>query len=585
MKEWIITGVDLLPEIEVMVLNEVKNFFPNEYKSFVCDIWLKIESGNYGDFSLSIAKKISAEIKKDLPQVAEKIADSIKKSKLFEKVSVESNGFINIFLSKDFIFSHLENSGIVKKSLKGRKILIEYAQPNPYKVMHIGHLRNITIGESLVRIFEEAGAGVIRANYQGDVGMHIAKCLFEFQKIDQSDYPDDIDGKAELLGKCYSIGAKKFNEDDEARSEIAKINADIYSGGNEKITSLWKLGKEWSLEKFRNFYKRVGTYFHKEYFESEVFEDGLKNCIKAFELGILEKDGDAIIFRGEKYGLDTRVFINSEGFPTYEGKELGLAPKEANDFGKLDKIIHIVGKEQISFFKVTFKVQELLWPETFNNLQYHLPYGFVNLKEGKMSSRLGNVVLAEDLINDAKNSIKEIFQNSEKKPSEDEIERRSEKLAVASVKYAFLKNNTLKDMYYDKDSALSMNGDSGIYLLYTFARIKSILKKSDIKDFDKYIQNKGLKAFLEDELELSLARELIKFECYFFRALSEFLINNLTEFAFRICMFFNSFYTKLPVLKEESQEKKVARIYLLKKTSEVLEKVCYLLGFEVLDEI
>src|SRR3990167_9881546 len=366
---------------------------------------------DFGDYATSIALKLAKTLKKNPVQIAQDIEDNLPKDDLIEKVEVIKPGFINFWISKNYFLDYARKITEGKFDFpkfhlgKNRKIMIEFAHPNTHKLFHIGHLRNISSGESLCRISEAVGNKVVRTNYQGDVGLHIAKCLYKVksQKLKVKSLKN-LHEKIEFLGKMYAEGNKAYETDEQAKNEIIKLNQMIYEQHGDVI-SLWKETRQWSLDYFDAIYKRVDAKFDRLYFESELPERGKKIIQEALKKGILEKSEGAIVFKGKPYGLDTRVFLNALSIPTYEGKELALAEKEFSEYGELDKCIHVVGPEQSSFFKVTFKVEELLNENKFKNKQYHLAYEWVKLKQGKMSSRTGNVVEAEWLIDEAKKRI------------------------------------------------------------------------------------------------------------------------------------------------------------------------------------
>ncbi len=559
---------------------------------------------NFGDFSVNVAFKLTKNLKKSPMEIANQIVQNLSIDEAFEKIEVANPGFINFYLSQKYLLKSVFNVDEIYKSLlQNKRIMVEFAHPNPFKAFHIGHLRNIVVGESWIRILESLGAEVIRTNYQGDVGMHIAKCLWVFQNIDKKNYPSENNEKVALLAKCYVEGANAFKEDEKAKLEITAINKKIYTREDEKINFLWKTGVKWSLAKFDDIYKRVYSHFDRQYMESEVFEDGLKNCGIALEKGILKKSDGAIIFDGSEFGLDTRVFVNSEGNPTYEGKELGLCFFEAKDFGKLDRIMHNVATEQKSFFEVTFKVQELLAPEIFldengKNKQIHMSYGFVQRKGEKMSSRLGNVVLAEDLIDEVKKKIENL--TGEKNEEKNEI------LAIASIKYAFLKVSTIQDIIFDVEESVKTDGNSGPYILYTYARAKSILRNSKDKNFEeafqkyqndifsKQTQNDKSKNYIFDfynvmmsisNYEKTLLRIIYKFPEVVVEAGKTFSINLIANFLYDLAQSFNSFYHQVSVNKTEDEILKNFRLALVSKVAETLQTGLDLLGIKTLEEV
>ena len=393
-------------------------------------------NSNFGDYSTSIALKLVKILKKTPLEIAGSIIKNLEKNINIKKIEILKPGFINFWLSDEFLISNTlnllknEKFNYTKFFLgENKKIMVEFAHPNTHKLFHIGHLRNISTGESIVRIFEAVGNKVIRSNYQGDVGLHIAKCLYIAMGMESKVKKlKTLKEKVEFIGRAYSEGTKAYEDDEKIKKEIIKINQMIYDK-DPKIMPLWNETRQWSLDYFDENYKRFYSHFDKFYFESELPKRSTEIVKESLKKGILEKSQGAVIFNGKKYGLDTRVFVNSHGFPTYEGKELALAEKEFSDFGELDKIIHTVTPEQTSFFKVTFKVEELIDEKKYKNKQYHLIYEWVKLKQGKMSSREGNIIEANWLIDEVKKKIIEKFKCDE---------NTSEVLAIATVKYSFL---------------------------------------------------------------------------------------------------------------------------------------------------
>lgn len=536
---------------------------------------------SHGDWATNVAMALTKEIGQNPRQIAEQLVATFPQKVIVEKVEVAGPGFVNFTLAKEVLWKSVlqvlsdkdsyGNSG----ALQGKRIMVEFAHPNPFKSFHIGHLRNIILGESICRMLESQGAEIVRTNYQGDVGMHIAKCLWSLRTVDSANYPTSADEKVALLGKNYALGAQAFEESEEAKSEIKEINKKIYSKEDPEINRLWDLGKDWSLEKFHEIYERMGTSFAREYMESEVSDDGLKRCHEALEKGILEESDGAIVFRGDKYGLDTRVFINSEGLPTYEGKEMGLAYREFTDFGDIDLCIHNVGSEQISFFKVTFKVEELLSPELFAGKQYHNAYELVGLKSGKMSSRKGQVVLGNDILNEAVQKIIEVVKQRGDEQYDAEM---AEKVGVGAVKFSFLKVSAFKYLAFDMDASLSFEGDSGPYVQYTYARAMSLLREAgEVNPPADYVGAASA--------ELAIMAQLIRFAEIVQLAVSEYSPHHIVGYLSELGQLFSSFYNQFPVLKESDEKKKKARIALTAATAQVIKNGLRLLGIETVERM
>ncbi|HEY4510472.1 MAG TPA: arginine--tRNA ligase, partial [Candidatus Paceibacterota bacterium] len=285
------------------------------------------EDLEHGDYSTNVALRYAKELGQSPLKLAEKIVSEFLKNKPegVEKVDIAGPGFINFYLSPEVLRKNIET--IIKNgeaygkntNLKGQKVMVEYTDPNPFKEFHIGHLMSNAIGESISRIIEVNGAEVKRANYQGDVGMHVAKAIWGVVKSEEKDYES-----IRLWGEAYVSGARAYEENEESKKEILEINKKIYDHSDEEINAIYDKGRKASLDHFEDLYRKLGTKFDFYFFESETGDFGKK--IVEENIGkIFEKSDGAIIFPGEKHGLHTRVFINSEGLPTYEAKELGLA--------------------------------------------------------------------------------------------------------------------------------------------------------------------------------------------------------------------------------------------------------------------
>ena len=552
----------------------------------------KPNQAKFGDYSCNIALVIARDTKEDPLDLANKIIVDLKQDPYLKKVcsNIEAagSGFINFFINQETYLLELkkilnlkENYG-QNKSLTGKRILFEYAHPNPFKAFHIGHLRNIILGESLIRLLENCGAEVIRVNYQGDVGMHIAKCLWAFKQIDPKDYPGDVTKRVELIARCYAKGATAY-EDPIKQREIKDINKLIYSKEDNKINALWELGKKWSLEKFHEIYTRVYSTFVREYMESETLDFTKQEIEKAQEKGILVKSQGAWIFSGDEYGINTRVYLTSEGQPTYEGKQLGLVvPMEFKDHGKIDLLIFNVAVEQIDYFKSTIKVIELLNPE-YKGKQYHNAYEFVGLKSGKMSSRTGKVVLGEDIIDQAKLKIKDII-SSRKESQKNNLETISEIVGVGAIKFSFLNISPKSYLAFDLEKSIRIEGDSGPYIQYTYARANKIVTKAHEENLTIDPERPESKILLK-EVELEILRSLEQFDEVVLEAAKNLSPNLLCTYLFSLAQKYNSFYKDTPILSEEIIQTKMFRIELSKAVSDLVKRGLYLLGIKTVDSM
>ncbi|MFA6080967.1 MAG: arginine--tRNA ligase [Patescibacteria group bacterium] len=532
---------------------------------------------DFGDYSTSVALKLTKQLKKNPMLIAEEIVRNFPKNDNIKKVEVVKPGFINFWIADIQLTNQLLK--IVEKGFsfpeyhlgKNKKLMIEFAHPNTHKLFHIGHLRNISTGESLVRIFETVGNKVVRGNYQGDVGLHIAKCIFGINnsKIDIKKLKT-LQEKINFIGKMYTLGTKAYEDDKKAKDEIIKINRMIYER-DPKILPLWTETVKWSLDYFQENYKRFYSHFDRLYFESELPERSLEIVGHLLKKGILEKSQGAIVFNGKKYGLDTRVFVNSLGFPTYEGKELALAEKEFSDFGELDKIIHTVTPEQTSFFKVTFKVEEFIDEKKYKNKQYHLAYEWVKLKAGKMSSREGNVIEANWLIDEVKKKITEKFKCDQET---------TEILAVASVKYSFLKNGTQTIIHFDIDESIAVDGNSAPYLIYTYVRCQSVLNKAKHNPLMRVPVNQ----IIINNDESNVLRLISQFPEIVQQAAVQLAPNLIANYLYDLAQKYNYFYQKNKILESEEKTKQF-RLMLTQAVGKVIKEGLYLLGIKTVERM
>ncbi len=536
---------------------------------------------DFGDYSTSVALKLTKQLKKNPFIIAEEIVKNLPKNENVKKIEIIKPGFINFWIADVQLINRLTE--IVEKSFsfpeyhlgKNKKLMIEFAHPNTHKLFHIGHLRNISTGESLVRIFEAVGNKVIRGNYQGDVGLHIAKCIFGINnsKIDTKKLKT-LQEKINFIGKMYTLGTKAYEDDKKAKEEIIKINRMIYEH-NPKILPLWKETVKWSLDYFQENYKRFYSHFDRLYFESELPERSLEIVKELQKKGILEKSQGAIVFNGKKYGLDTRVFVNSLGFPTYEGKELALAEKEFSDFGELDKIIHTVTPEQTSFFKVTFKVEELIDEKKYKNKQYHLAYEWVKLKAGKMSSREGNVIEANWLIDEVRQKISEKFKCDQET---------TEILSIASVKYSFLKNGTQTIIHFDIDESIAVDGNSAPYLIYTYVRCQSVLNKANYNPLTRLSAVALAEVDEPNNDESNVLRLINKFPEIVRQAAVQLAPNLIANYLYDLAQKYNYFYQKNKILESEEETKKF-RLMLTQAVGKVIKEGLYLLGIKTVERM
>jgi arginyl-tRNA synthetase len=536
----------------------------------------------FGDYSTNVAMILSKVEKKNPNEIAKGIASLIKPSDIIEKVEVVG-GFINFYLKKNVLKEgaekinyEIEFKNKVGEFLKNKKIMVEFAHPNTHKELHIGHMRTLITGESLARVLEFVGANVFRANYQGDIGPHVAKAIWGTRKLlSQSnksfkDWDKESFGeKSHFLGKGYALGCAEYEDN---KDEIDKLNQSLYEK-ELSVMSDYQLTRQWSLDYYNEFYERFGTRFDKLFFESEIANKG-KEIVESLVGTILEKSEGAIVFDGEKYGLHKRVFETALGTPTYEGKELGLAYAQREVF-EFDKNIHVVANEQAGYFQVVIKAIELM-DEWFKDREHHLSMGMVTLVGRKMSSRTGDVVTVDSVLDEVKESIRPFIKTEGM--TKDAIEEIAEVSTIGAVKFSILKSDPMSNSIFDIKKSVDIEGDSGPYLQYTYARCQSVLGKTKIleqKNIEEIPEN------INDE-EMALLREFYKFEEKIIEAAERYNPAVIAEFLLTIARKYNEFYAKHRVIGEKEE---VWRIFLTKTTASTIKIGLGLLGIKTLEKM
>jgi len=442
-----------------------------------------------------------------------------------EKVELAGPGFINFYLSKEFFQNSLkeiiekgENFG-KSEHAKGFKVMVEHTDPNPFKEFHIGHLMPNVIGSTIARIFEWNGAQVKQANYQGDVGLHVAKAVYRIKKGD--------DWKI-----AYANGDKDYRENLEAKKEIEEINKKIYEKSNPEINQIYEKGLRESLEYFAMIYHSIGARFDFSFFESETAEIGKKivldNLGKVFE----ESEG-AVVFKGSH----TRVFINSHGLPTYEAKDLGNAQLKYKKY-PYDLSVIVTANEIKDYFKVVLEAMAKVLPDLANKTK-HISHGILKLPTGKMSSRTGTVISAEELIEEVKTRTKG-----------------DEQVAIAAIKYMILRQSIGNDIIFDFEKSVSTEGDSGVYLQYAHARACSVLGKSSSPAKGEMPKAEGVKPLPTLPLAGEGGTRIIERLLYRFpetveRAGSEYAPNYITTYLTELAASFNNFYAQKQIIGDD----------------------------------
>ena len=496
-----------------------------------------------GDYSTNVSLSIAGNIGRNPVELAEKIVEEMKRLNAdpsLEKFQVAGPGFINIYLSRDFFRKSVEN--ILNQgyevgrnaSLSGKKLMVEYTDPNPFKPVHIGHLMTNAIGESIARIAEHSGAEVARANYQGDVGLHVAKAIYGLIKDPSlEDRSGDHKAQALNIGKAYVLGSQAYEDNEFAKKEIDEINKKIYARSDEEINRIYEWGFEATMKAFEDLYAVLGTKFTYYFLESQMAGIGAE-LVRANMGNIFEDSDGAVVFKAEKYDpkLHTRVFITSQGLPTYEAKELGLAQEKFKTEPAMDISITVTANEQEDYMRVVAKALSLIHPE-YENKMKHITHGMMRFASGKMGSRKGNVITGESLLSDIRSGVRE--RMADRAYAEEEKEKIVDMVAVGAFKYSVLKQSIGGDIIFDFEKSISFEGDSGPYLAYSHARANSVLEKSQKENILPDFQNAPAEIF---ELE----KLLYRFGEAVARASALYEPHHITTYLIDLARSFNNFY-------------------------------------------
>lgn len=538
------------------------------------------EDNAFGDFSSNVALVYSKQLKIAPKVLAEKIIEELKKEAIEEISSIElaGPGFINIKIRDAYFVKGIadlakqgESVGKITKDA-GRKVMVEYTDPNPFKIFHIGHLMANTVGESLARITEFSGAEVIRACYQGDVGLHVAKTMWAIMK-NRSVFPNEkisLVDRLKFLGDMYVLGNEKYETDENAKKEITEVNKKVFEKSDEEMNAIYKKGRDWSLEYFDTIYKKLGTKFDKFYFESEVADSGVKIVKEFLAKGVFENSEGAIVFPGEKHGEHTRVFINSQGLPTYEAKELGLTMRKFKEFPDLFESIVETGNEQSAYFKVIIAAFGVMYPDLAKKMT-HLSHGLLRPASGKMSSRKGNVVSAEVLLEEFESLVEEKLKDRKFTTEEHDEVRRV--VAVAALKFTILRQAIGGDIIYNPTKAVSFEGDSGPYLQYATVRANAVMAKAKEAGVLEVVGKTPEKVEMLEKL-------LIRFPEIIERARLEYAPHHIVTYLVNLASEFNSYYANNQIVST-TDELSPYRVSLAKVFSQVMKNGLWVLGIKV----
>ena len=527
----------------------------------------------FGDYATNVALQLAGRLGRNPREVGEELAAKLRESlgDRVREVTVAGPGFVNIALSDKTLVEQAVAAFKTKTpAYQGKVVVAEYGDPNPFKILHAGHLYTDVVGDSVANLIEASGGEVHRVNFGGDVGLHVGRAMWAILRELGGENPEKLSEvpeteRANWMTQRYVEGTAADESGDEAISaEIKELNKRVYglheTGDHDSpFAQIYWTCRQWSYDYFTYFYDRLGSHFEKYYPESENAMLGLKTVREQLEKGVYEESDGAVVFRGEKFGLHTRVFITRDGLPTYEAKDVGLVMAKWQDY-HFDTSLIITAHDQGEYMKVVVKSVEQFMPELASRT-VHLLHGILKLAGGvKMSSRRGNILRATDILDAAAEA------NRQARGQEDPS------TTVSAVKYALLKQRLGGDIIYDPAESVSLEGNSGPYLQYAHARARSVLRKGgqpgELNDLD--------------DAERALTRKIGEYAEVIDKAVAELMPHYVCTYLYELAQTFNRFYEHAKVVGDPRE---ATRLKLVELYANVLKDGLTLLGITAPEQL
>ena len=545
------------------------------------------KQANLGDYALP-CYRLSGMLKKAPQEIAKELKEKLVLPKGISKTEV-IGAYLNFFvandaLAKDVIKRILGERQDYGKSdlLRGRKIMVEYSGPNTNKTLHLGHLRNQALGMAIANLYGANGAKVIRANIYSDRGAHICKSMLAYEKFGNKKTPQSAHIKPDrFVMDYYILYTKEAEKNPELEKEVQEM-LKKWEKGDKKTIALWKKMNGWALQGIRQTYKEFGSKFDAEFYESKFYDKAQPVIELGLKKGIFEKDETgAIIARLASSGMPDKVVRRADGTSIYITNDLALT-KYKFEKHNLDEALWVVGNEHSLYFRQLFRIFELLgfpWAKKCR----HMSYGLVNLPEGKMKSREGTVVEADDIIREMQDLAKSELQKRYPKMKKSELQKRTRAISLAAIKFFMLKVDAGRDFLFNPKESISFEGETGPFVQYSYARACSILKKAG-KNANKEIKNARAEA-LESEIEKRLIALLAAYPKTLQNCISNMSLHPLCQHLLELASAFNLFYHEMPVLKAETKELRAARLALVLSTKIVLANALRILDIDAIEEM
>ncbi len=536
------------------------------------DVELTRPEEQFGDYATNVALQLSKQLGKNPREIGEALAVKLRET-LADNVSditIAGPGFINLKLSDPALRELLKVEPT--KSLAGKTIVAEYSDPNPFKILHAGHLYTTVVGDAIANLMETAGGKVHRVNYGGDVGLHVGKTMWAIIKRLDGETPEKLqniapDDRSAWMAEAYVEGNNAYEDNEQAKAEITEFNKRVYqlhadNNHDSLFAQIYWTCRQWSYEAFDAFYARLGTKIEHYYPESEVADKGLQ-LVKEQIGKVFEESEGAVVFNGKAHGTHTRVFVSRQGLPTYEAKEVGLIVKKYEDY-HYDRSVIVTANEQEQYMTVVLQAIEQFIPD-LARATTHIPHGMVRLSGGvKMSSRKGNIVSATEVLDITAKANRELSGQD------------NEQTVLGAIKYAFLKSRLGSDIIYEPKESVSLEGNSGPYLQYAHARAQSILRKADSS------KTSEPSASSLEAGERSLVRKMTEYAEVVDKAVAELMPHHICTYLYELAQTFNRFYEHSRVIGDARQ---TVRLILVQQYAEILQAGLVILGIAAPDKM
>ncbi len=498
---------------------------------------------------------------------------------------IKANGpYLNFKIKQSIILTNIfelqEDYGRIyeigdKGKFKSLKIVIEYPAPNTNKPLHLGHVRNMFLGNSLANILRYIGHEVFEVNLNNDRGIHISKSMLGYKMRGINHLPEGVkpDHFVGLSYVKYNLELQKNEELNEEATNLLKL----WEAEDPETRELWKKMNNWALAGFKETYKNFGISFDKEYFESNLYKKGKEIILDNVKKGVFNKteDGAVIAHLKDKFKVPDKILLRSDGTSVYITQDVYLSFIKKEDFD-YDRSIYVVGNEQDLYFKQLFAVLDMIG---FKEDKYHLSYGMISLPEGKMKSREGTVVDADDIYEDIQNLAYKEVDTRYPEITKKEKQFRANIIGMSALKFFILKFNPKSDFVFNPKESISFEGETGPYVLYCFSRIESIILKSS-EEITPNIQWD----LLNEQIELDLIKQLNYFPEIVEKTAKKYSIHLIPQYLLTVCQLFNSFYSFCQVITDDKELER-ARLFLIKCVQNIIKIGLNILGIETLDRM